>query len=173
MRKLFIDAYSLEEAKEKSQELGLTVTTNVTQSWKNHNCPIGDKEFKIFADEMLAAKKLDKATGVGLIVATNPGSKDTRERPYKFVNNVTEGKRSTKRVIEIRLKSNGELVGEADNKGEAQKLAKDLMVHHRQDMVATIVYRVTENKDIAFELKYAPSASAKQGRYVVFGNLND
>jgi len=173
MRKFIIDAYSLEEAKVKSSELGLTVTTNVTQSWKNQNCPIDDKSFKVFAEEMLTTKRLDKATGVGLIVAINPGSKDTRERPYKFINNVTEGKRGTKRVIEIRTKSDGKLVGEAENKGKAAELAKELMLKYRQDMIATIVYRVTENKDVAFELKYAPSASAVQGRYIAFGNVAD
>ena len=44
------------------------------------------------------------------------------------------------------------------------------MKKYRQDMVATIVYRVTEGKDVAFELNYSPSTDAKEGKYVVFGN---
>jgi hypothetical protein len=44
------------------------------------------------------------------------------------------------------------------------------MVKYRKDMVATIVYRVTEGKDVAFELNYSPSVDAKEGKYVVFGN---
>ena len=170
MKKFEVMAYSLEEAKEKAQKLGIVVTTNVTQSWKSAKCPISDKDFKKFAVDMLLKKHLDKAEGVGLIVAVNAGSKDTRERPYKMVNNVITGKRLTKRVIEIRLSENDQIIGEANNKGEAEKLAKELMAYYRQDMYAEIVYRVQEGKDIAFELKYAPSMSAKEGRYIVFGN---
>ena len=170
MKKFEIMAYSLEEAKEKAQDLGIVIIRNVTQTWKNAKCPTNDRDFKAFAVDMLEKNRLNKAEGVGLIVAIDPGSKDTRERPYKFVNNVVEGKRGTKRVIEIRLKSTNELVGEAENKGEAEKVAKDLMARYRQDMVATIVYRVTDNKDVAFELKYAPSTSAKEGKYIIFGN---
>ena len=43
------------------------------------------------------------------------------------------------------------------------------MVKYREDMYAQIVYEVKDGKDIAFELKYAPSTSAKKGTYVVFG----
>lgn len=170
MKKFEIQAYSLDEAKEKAQDMGIIVTTNVTQSWKNEKCPINDKDFKAFAVAMMEKKRLTAIEGVGLIVAVNPGSKDTRERPYKFVNNVVEGKRKTKKVVELRLKETGELVGEAANKGKAEKLAKKLMVEYRQDIIAPIVYRVTEGKEIAFELQYQPSASAKEGTYIVFGN---
>lgn len=170
MKKFEIMAYSLEEAKEKAQDMGIIVTTNVTQSWRNAKCPINDKDFKMFAIDMLEKKRLSKAEGVGLIVVVNAGSKDTRKRPYTFVNNVVEGKRVTKKVVELRLKSTNELVGEADNKGKAEKLAKELMLEYKQDIVAEIVYRVQDGKDVAFELKYTPSASAEQGRYIVFGN---
>lgn len=170
MKKFEVMAYSLEEAKEKAQDMGIIVTTNVTQSWRNAKCPINDKDFKMFAIDMLEKKRLSKAEGVGLIVVVNAGSKDTRKRPYTFVNNVVEGKRVTKKVVELRLKSTNELVGEAENKGKAEKLAKELMLEYKQDIVAEIVYRVQDGKDVAFELKYTPSASAEQGRYIVFGN---
>lgn len=170
MKKFEIMAYSLEEAKEKAQDMGIIVTTNVTQSWRNAKCPINDKDFKMFAIDMLEKKRLSKAEGVGLIVVVNAGSKDTRKRPYTFVNNVVEGKRVTKKVVELRLKATNELVGEAENKGKAEKLAKELMLEYKQDIVAEIVYRVQDGKDVAFELKYTPSASAEQGRYIVFGN---
>ena len=170
MKKFEVMAYSLEEAKEKAQDMGIIVTTNVTQSWRNAKCPINDKDFKMFAIDMLEKKRLSKAEGVGLIVVVNAGSKDTRKRPYTFVNNVVEGKRVTKKVVELRLKATNELVGEAENKGKAEKLAKELMLEYKQDIVAEIVYRVQDGKDVAFELKYTPSASAEQGRYIVFGN---
>ena len=60
MKKFEVMAYSLEEAKEKAQDLGIIVTTNVTQSWKNAKCPISDKDFKAFAVEMLEKKRLSK-----------------------------------------------------------------------------------------------------------------
>lgn len=170
MVKYEIKAYSLEEAKEKAAEMGLTVVRNVTQTWKNAGSPLTDKDFKTFAVDVMAKNRLTNTEGVGLIVAFTPGSKDTRERPYKFNNNVIEGKRSIKRVYEIRLKDTDELVGEADVKGDAIDLAKSLMVKYKKDMVATIVYRVTEDKDVAFTLDYVPSVTAKEGTYVVFGN---
>lgn len=170
MKKFEIVAYSLEEAKEKAAEMGITVVRNVTQSWKNANCPLNDTDFKVFAVDVMEKNRLTDASGVGLIVAVTPGSKDTKKRPYEFVNNVVEGNRNLQRVIEIRLKETDELVGEASKKDDAARLAKELMKKYRQDMVATIVYRVMEGKDVAFELKYAPSSDAKEGRYVVFGN---
>lgn len=170
MVKYEINAYSLEEAKEKAVEMGLTIVRNVTQSWKNANMPMSDKDFKVFAVDVMSKNRLTQTEGVGLIVAVNPGSKDTRERPYTFKNNVVEGRRSVKRVYEVRLKDTDELVGEADTKGDAIDLAKALMTKYKKDMVATIVYRVTDDKDVAFTLDYTPSASAKEGKYVVFGN---
>lgn len=172
MRKFEVVAYSLDEAKEKAAEMGITVVRNVTQSWKNANSPISDTDFKIFAVDMMDKHRLTNASGVGLIVALNPGSKDTKKRPYEFVNNVVEGNRNLQRVIEIRLKETDELVGEASKKDDAARLAKELMKKYRQDMVATIVYRVTDGKDVAFELNYSPSQDAKEGKYVVFGNDN-
>ena len=46
MKKFEIKAYSLEEAKEKAAEMGLTVVRNVTQSWKNAKSPIADKDLR-------------------------------------------------------------------------------------------------------------------------------
>lgn len=170
MKRIDVNAFSLDQAKEIAAEAGIVVTNNVTQSWINAKRPMSDKEFKAFAVEMLQKKRFDQVEGVGLIVAVEPGSKDTRERPYKFVNNVVEGKRNIKRVFEIRVKSTDKLVGEADSKGEAEKLAKKLMAELREDLTCTIVYRVIEDKAKAFDLVYTPSASAKEGKYIVFGN---
>lgn len=170
MKKFKVSAYSLEEAKAKALEQGIIVASQVTQSWKNAGCPIEGPEFKAFAVEILGKKHLTDIEGAGLIIALKNGSKDTRDRPYKYVNNVVKGKRETKRVVEIRLKSTNELIGEESNKGKAEKLAKKLMAKYRQDIIAPIVYRVTGGKEIAFELEYTPSASATMGEYIVFGN---
>ena len=155
--------------KKLAEESGLKIVKNVTQSWKNTGSPIEGKNLEVFCTESLNKNGLTGLAGAGLIFAVTPGSKDTRERPYKFVNNVVEGKRKTQRVIKICLSKNDEVVGTATKKSEAEKLAKELMLQYREDMYAQIVYEVKDGKDIAFELKYAPSASAKKGTYVVFG----
>lgn len=171
MRKFEVSAYSLEEAKAVVfDEYGVKATQNVSQSWKNVGSPLSGKEFESFCLEMMEKKRLDGVEGVGLIIAVTPGSKDTRERPYKYKNVVVEGKRKMERVIEIRLKKNDEVIGTAASKGEAEKLAKKLMLEYRQDMYAAVVYHVKEGKEVAFELDYAPSVSAQKGRYIVFGN---
>ena len=158
MKKFTVNAYSLEEAKNLAEE-NLKIVKNVTQSWKNAKCPIEGKNLEVFCTEALSKNGLAGLAGAGLVIAVAPGSKDTRERPYKFVNNVVEGKRKTQRVIKICLTRNDEVVGTASKKSDAEKLAKELMVKYREDMYAQIVY----------ELKYAPSTSAKKGTYVVFG----
>jgi hypothetical protein len=169
MKKFTVNAYSLEEAKNLAEENGLKIVKNVTQSWKNAKCPIEGRNLEVFCTEALSKNGLAGLAGAGLVIAVAPGSKDTRERPYKFVNNVVEGKRKTQRVIKICLTRNDEVVGTASKKSDAEKLAKELMVKYREDMYAQIVYEVKDGKDIAFELKYAPSTSAKKGTYVVFG----
>lgn len=172
MKKFEINAYSLDEAKAKAAEMGITVMKNVTPSWKKAGMPV-DEEFKTFAAEMMKANRYTEALGVGLIVVTNAGSKDTRKRPYEFVNNVTEGTKKISRVIEVRRVDNGALVGTALKKDDAIKLAKAAMINEKADMVANVVYKVQEGKDLAFELKYTPSADAELGTYVVFGNEKD
>lgn len=169
MKKIEINAYSVEEAKAIAKEQGINVTQNVTQSWKNSKSPISGKNLEMFCKDILDKKHLGDVAGAGLLLVVAPGSKDTRERPYKFVNKISEGKRKTKRTVEIRLCETDELVGTADNKNLATKLAKELMSQYRQDMYATIVYKVTEGKDEVFALQYVPSINAKQGTYVVFG----
>jgi len=170
MKRFEIKAYSLEEAKAQAAELGLTVVRNVTQSWKNAGSPITDKSFKEFAVDSLAKNHLANAEGVGLIVAVANGSADTRERPYKYTNNVVEGKKSVERVYEVRRKDNGTVVATGATKSDAEKKAKKLMPEVKADLECIIVYHVTEGKELAFTLEYTPSTNAKEGTYVVFGN---
>lgn len=170
MKRFEINAYSLEEAKAKAAEMGLTVVRNVTQSWKNAGSPITDKSFKEFAVDSLAKNHLANAEGVGLLVVITNGSADTRERPYKYTNNVVEGKKAIERVYEIRRKDTGVVVATSDKKADAEKKAKSLMNDLKTDLECIIVYHVLEGKDLAFTLEYTPSANTKEGTYVVFGN---
>lgn len=170
MKRFEINAFSLEEAKAKAAEMGLTVVRNVTMSWKNAGSPITDKSFKEFAVDSLAKNHLANAEGVGLIVVIASGSADTRERPYKYTNNVVEGKKNVERVYEVRRKDSGSVVATAATKSDAEKAAKKLMADVKADLECVIVYHVTEGKDLAFTLEYTPSTNTKEGTYIVFGN---
>ncbi|MDD7757425.1 MAG: hypothetical protein PUJ51_23540 [Clostridiales bacterium] len=166
MRKLTIKAYSFDEAKQKALEEGITVVRNVTPSFKKEN-PV---DFDVFAQQMLEKNKLTNATGVGCIVVSEAGSADTRERPYEFINNVTEGQLTKKRVFEIRTASDDTFVAEAETKVEAARLAKVAMKTTKQDLICKQVYRVDDDHALAFSLKYVPSSNTKLGTYIVFGN---
>ena len=166
MRKLTIKAYGFDEAKQKALEEGITVVRNVTPSFKKEN-PV---DFDVFAQQMLEKNKLTNATGVGCIVVSEAGSADTRERPYEFINNVTEGQLTKKRVFEIRTASDDTFVAEAETKVEAARLAKVAMKTTKQDLICKQVYRVEDDHALAFSLKYVPSSNTKLGTYIVFGN---
>lgn len=171
MKKFTIDAFSLEDAKAQAAEMGLTVVRNVTPSWKKIGSPAtSSKAFHDFAESIMKVNRLADAEGVGLIVVEESGSADTRERPYKYTNNVTEGKKNVTRVYEVRRKDTGALVATAAKKDEAEKLAKKAMSDVKADMECTIVYHVTDGKDLAFTLEYTPSTNTKTGVYTVFGN---
>ena len=150
--------------------MGLTVVRNVTQSWKNAGSPVTDKSFKEFAVASLDKNHLANAEGVGLIVVVAGGSADTRERPYKYTNNVVEGKKNIERVYEIRRRDTGAVLATAAMKSDAEKKAKKLMPEVKTDLECVIVYHVTEGKDLAFTLDYTPSTNTKTGSYIVFGN---
>ena len=166
MRKFEINAYSFEQAKEMAISLyGLTIVKNVTPSFKKSN----PTDFDAFAQEMLEKNKLTGATGVACVVVKEPGSADTRERPYEYVNNVVDGTLSKKRVFEIRTVDD-EYVAEAETKGEAARKAKMAMKDFKKDMTCKQVYRVDKDHELAFTLKYVPSAKTKLGTYIVFGN---
>jgi len=166
MKKFEINAFSLEEAKSKALEMGVSVIKNVTKSFKNEK-PV---DFDLFAEEMLKKNKIDNATGVGCIVVLEAGSTDTRERPYELINNVTEGALTKKRVFEILKKSDGTLVATGETKGDAIRAAKNVMKNIKEDLVCKQVYRVVGSHELAFELKYVPSVRTKEGKYIVFGN---
>lgn len=174
MTKFVIEAFSADEAKQKALDYGLNIIRNVTGSWKNSDKPsIDSPDFKSFAESQFEKHKLTETTGVGLMVVLESGIKDTRKFPYEFVDNKVKGTIEKKRIFEIRLVENDKLVGQAENKSDAIRLAKKLMVTYKQDMVTKVVYRVLGDKGVAFKLKYAPSQKTTKGKYVVFGNINN
>lgn len=166
MKKFEINAYSFDEAKNKALELGITVVRNVTPSFKKEH-PV---DFDEFAERMLTKNHLENANGVGCIVVLEAGSADTRERPYEYINNTVEGALKKKRVFEVRTVKEDKLIGEAESKNEAAKLAKAAMKDIREDLYCKQIYKILGDKGLAFDLKYVPSANTKEGRYIVFGN---
>lgn len=165
MKKFEINAFSFDEAKAKALEMGITIVRNVTTSFKNER----PADFDVFAEEMLKKNHIDTSTGVGCIVVVEAGSADTRERPYEYVNNLTEGSLTKKRVFEI-CKVDGTLIAEADTKADAARLAKAAMKDVKEDLICKQVYRVDAAHELAFTLKYVPSTNTKKGKYIVFGN---
>ena len=109
----------------------------------------------IFAADFLEQKGMFDFEGAGIIIAIKSGTKDTRKKPYKVISSRRKGRCKLYRTIEIRLKRNHEVIGEAVNKTEALNLAKSLTVYN--------------TKDIDFELEYMPSTKAEKGQYIVFG----
>ena len=73
MKKITINAYSFEEAKQKALNEGITIVRNVTPSFKKET----PEDFDEFAQRMLEKNKLTNTTGVGCVVVTEPGSADT------------------------------------------------------------------------------------------------
>jgi hypothetical protein len=115
---------------------------------------------------MLEKYKLEN-NGDGIIIAVDPGTKDTRERPYSFVNNVVTGKKEKVRVFEVRTVEHNTLICETLTKDEAIRKAKEAMSLYKEDMVCTIMYEVSDPE--AFTLEYTPTTGTKMGTYVAFG----
>ena len=171
MKKITINAVSRSEAKEYAAEQGLSVVRDVTMSWKNAGSPaVGTQDFYDFASDMLKKHKLTEAEGVGMLVAVEDGAADTRERPYKFNNVVSEGTKKYVMTFQVRRRDNGVLIGSAYKKKDAEKLAKKAMVDTKADMYCEVVKTAKDADSVAFTLDYVPSANAKTGTYVVFGN---
>lgn len=132
MRKLEIQAYTLDEAKINAFKQGITVVQDATRSWKKSGSPVLTKDMNIFAADFLEQKGMFDFEGAGIIIAIKSGTKDTRKKPYKVISSRRKGRCKLYRTIEIRLKRNHEVIGEAVNKTEALNLAKSLIRNFRE-----------------------------------------
>lgn len=166
MRKIEIQAYTLEEAKIEAFNAGITVIHDATRSWKKSGSPVLTKDMDIFAADFLEQKGMFNFEGAGIIIVIDSGNKDTRKNPYKIYNSRRKGRCKLCRIVEIRQKSDNSVVGKATNKTDAIQLAKRLIKICREDLYAKTVYNTS---DIDFELEYVPSNKAKKGQYIVFG----
>ena len=111
MRKLEIQAYTLDEAKIDAFKQGITVVQDATRSWKKSGSPVLTKDMNIFAADFLEQKGMFDFEGAGIIITIKSGTKDTRKKPYKVISSRRKGRCKLYRTIEIRLKRNHEVVG--------------------------------------------------------------
>jgi len=159
---------------------------NATQSWKKAGAPLSGKKLTEFLEAYIKDNKV-----YGAYVVVEPASDDTRERPYKVINEATKGKRkatTTYQVKEAELKikyhntkdeegndievpevtvvSSGKVEGRATKKDQAIKLMKDLIKQNKKDYVIEIVKEITEGQKFAAYGEYTPSKSAELGKFL-------
>ena len=187
MRIAEAQGYSRQKALETTGfDVSFDRLVNATQSWKKAGSPLGGKKLNEFLEAYIKDKKV-----YGAYVVVEPASDDTRERPYKVINEATRGKRkstTTYQVKEAELKikqrtvvdeegnetivpevtviSSGKVEGRATKKDQAVKLMKDLIKQNRKDYVIEIVKEITEGQKFAAYGEYTPSKSAEIGKFL-------
>lgn len=166
MRIETINAFSYEEAKTKAREMGLNVIKNVTSSFKKNP----DMDIKEFANYIFERDKVTNIDGIAYMIVKDPGTPDTKKRPYLIANKVHSGPMIKRRVFEIRTAETDKFVGEADSKAAAMKLAKENMSTFKEDFLCKVVYKLDDAHSTAFSVKYIPATKTKLGTYIVIGN---
>ena len=166
MRKLEIQAYSVEHAKLQAYNQGITVIADASVWWRKKGRPTLTRDLQIFAADYMESKKMFDFEGSGIVIAIIPGRSDERCNPYKLIKHKRKGRCKTERVVEIIRKSDKQVIGTAPNKTEAYKLAKRLIKKQKTDLYAKTAYIA---QDLDFEMEYSPSSNTLLGQYVVFG----
>lgn len=177
--------YSVQDAYAKSG-LSAEIKFDATIAFKKDGKPEG-RHLELFAQEYLD-KKVKGAAGIGFSITVESGVADSRERPYKVENVVTEGARTWKTVYQGFVGADkdglgGTLVCQKDTKGEAEEAGKAYVTANK---VGPVVIRVGKEvtgskvKDgdkvtlgaaqgVAMIINYTPSVNATEGKYIFFG----
>lgn len=159
---------------------------NATQSWRKAGAPLGGKKLNEFLEAYIKDNKV-----YGAYVVVEAASDDTRERPYKVINEATRGKRKSTttyqvkeaelivkyhnikdeegndvEVPEVTVVSSGRVEGRATKKDQAVKLMKDLIKQNKKNYVIEIVKEITEGQKFAAYGEYTPSKSAELGKFL-------
>lgn len=164
MKKLEIEALNLDDAKRKAFEKGITVIFNITRWWAICGKPMGDDLITLVV-KYLQRRDAFENEGVGVIINTTKPFEKKHRWPYKLNKGSLE-KIRYKRVVEIRKKSNDELLAIAKNRKEAITLSKELIPSIQEDIYGRIIYQPNRYE---FELNYIPNDVYKYGQYIVFG----
>lgn len=152
-------AYSCKEAEEKSN---VKIIRNITPSYLKLK---PDDDFNLFVAQQV--KKYKLKDNEGLIIVVSPGKVDKKLRPYKFINNVVNGKMSKKLYFEVRLKSSNKTIIKTRSKRLAIEFAKKLMPSIKSDLVCVRNYVIDEEHQLAFSLDYNPSKHCSLGKYII------
>lgn len=163
-----VKAYTKQEAIEKAP---FQILKDATQAWKNAGKPMTGTNLKEFMAEYLE-KNTKFTIGNGCMITVEPGSADTRERPYT-VNPIKneQGKRNYKTAIQgVDVETGKVMFTCFGTKDDAEKLAKKLYKDgYRGNIHAIYTKQVTEGEAGAFDVEYTPSKNAKEGTYLFFG----
>lgn len=168
-KKVEVKGFTKQEA---IAEAPFQVIRDATQAWKTAGKPIAEKALKEFCAEYLA-KHTKYAAGIGCSITFEAGSADTRERPYtvKDIKN-EKGKRKYKTGYQGINPATGEILfTNFETKNKAKEVAKELYTKkdYKGDIFCKYIKDVVDGEVGAFEVKYTPSKSAKQGTYICFG----
>lgn len=165
-----VKAYTKDEAMAQAP---FQVMRDATQAWNKAGRPLMGNDLKQFCSDYLAqhTKFINNA---GCIITIDPGTADTRERPYQVADIKNDkGKRKFGMSFLVTDKETGEVkfIGTDMTKAEAIEKAKKLYTDkgYKGNLIAQYIKVVTEGEKGAFEVSYAPSKSAHEGQYIVFG----
>lgn len=90
--------YSKEKALEATGlDVELSDLRNATLKWKQKGSPLNTKELNVFMAEYIKTNKI-----IGAYIVVDGSSDDTRLRPYTMINEITNGKRKTKTVYQVK-----------------------------------------------------------------------
>lgn len=107
--------------------------------------------------------------GKGYIITLNPGI-HMRKIKWKIDFYQKHAAPKVIRTFEIRLEADDVLVGKANTKTQALKLAKQLMGVYREPLICDLVYKVPNPRYKTFRLDYN---SKERGKYIIFGPKKD
>lgn len=171
MKTVNVKAYSKNDAQ---KVVPFTLVKNATQMWKKIGSPVTGPELKEFVTEYLR-KHTKNVPGAGCYIVLDAAVSDSRENPYKILNIPTTCKRKMKKIYELVNVETEQVLGTADSKEDAVKLAKELVSSMKETLGVGVKHEcrikkvVTEGEATAFTFEYTPSQNAKQGTFLCFG----
>lgn len=162
---LRIRAYNYKDSTEVAKQYGFEECKNVTRQWIKAGRPTKKNKLKEFQVEMMIGKfKNWIRPGRGLVISYKPGVHYRRVQ-WKLTHFV-KGYQKLKFMYEIRLESDGALIGQAIDKYHAMRLAKKLMRTYREPIIG---YAVLKNPQPGYKTFKLEHAETEKGRYIVFG----
>ena len=172
-KKIEVTGSTKEEALAKAP---FKVVGDATTAYKNFlkdNVPT-DATLKEFMINYLT-KKYKGAPGLGCYITVESASKNTKKRCYKI--NPVKNEKGTRRyqstfiVFDENKKDLGQIIG---TMAKAKEYVKDLYRNGLKEKVSVKkIKTVKDGEEVVFTGEYAPSTNTKEGKYMVFGVVND